>query len=53
MDGEIYGCVNSFSYLGETLGGYGRADLSGTARIGNGWIKFREVLPFLASRAPR
>ena len=39
----------SFCYLGDTLGG---VDLTATARIRNGWIKFRELLPFLTSRAP-
>ena len=27
-------------------------DLTATARIRNGWIKFRELLPFLTSRSP-
>ena len=30
----------------------GGADLAATARIRNGWMKFRELLPFLTSRAP-
>ena len=38
-----------FCYLGDTLGG---ADLAATARIRNGWMKFREILPFLTSKAP-
>ena len=42
----------SFCYLGDTLDGDGRADLAATARIRNGWMKFRERLPFLTSRAP-
>ena len=50
MDGESYGCVKSFCYLGDTLDG--GADLATTARIRNGWMKFRELLPFLTSRAP-
>ena len=29
-----------------------RADLVATARIRNGWMKFRELLPFPTSRAP-
>ena len=37
-DGTIQ--VKSFRYLGDT-----------TARIRNGWMKFRELLPFLTSRA--
>ena len=28
------------------------ADLAATARIRNGWMTFRELLPFLTSRAP-
>ena len=27
-------------------------DLAATARIRNGWLKFRELLPFLTSRVP-
>ena len=40
-----------FCYLGYTLGGDGGADLVATARIRNGWMKFRELLPFLTYRA--
>ena len=47
-DGETYECVKSFCYLD----GDGGADLADTARIRNGWMKFRELLPFLTSRAP-
>ena len=49
LDGETYECVKSFCYLGDTLDG---ADLAATARIRNGWMKFRELLPFLTSRTP-
>ena len=52
VDGETYGCVRSFYYLGDTLDGDGGADPAATARIRNGWMKFRELLPFLTSRAP-
>ena len=52
VDGETYGCVKSFCYLADTLDGDGGADLAATARIRNGWMKFRELLPFLTSRAP-
>ena len=52
MDGETYECVKSFSYLGDTLDGDGGADLAATAIIRNGWTKFKELLPFLTSRAP-
>ena len=44
---EMYGCVKSSSYLGNTLGGY-----SVTPRLINLWMKFRELLLFMASRAP-
>ena len=53
MDGETYECVKSFCYLEDTLDGDGGADLVVIARIRNGWMKFREFLPFLTSmRAP-
>ena len=52
VDGETYECVKRFCYLGDTLDGDGGADLAATARIINGWMKFREILPFLTSRAP-
>ena len=41
-----------FLYLGDTLEGNGRADLTATARIRNGWMKFRGRFPFLTSRSP-
>ena len=47
-----YGCVKNCCYLGDTLDGDSGADLAATARIGNGWIQFRELFPFLTSRAP-
>ena len=52
VDGETYGCVKIFCYLGDTLDGDGAADLAATARIRNGWMKFRELMPFLTSKAP-
>ena len=51
VDGETYECVKSFCYLGDTLDGDGGADLAATARIRNGWMKFRELLPFLTEAA--
>ena len=51
VDRETYGCVKSFCYLVDTLDGDGGADLAPTVRIRNGWMKFREILPFLISRA--
>ena len=50
VDGETYECVKSFCYLGDIFDGYGGADLADTARIRNGSMKFRELLPFLTSR---
>ena len=52
VDGETYECVKSFCYLGDTFYGDGGVDLVVTARIKNGWMKLRELLPFLTSRAP-
>ena len=52
VDGETYECVKSFCYLGDTLDGDGGADIAATARIRNGCMKFRKLLPFLTSRAP-
>ena len=40
----------SFCFLEDTLDGDGGADLAATARIRNGWMKFRELLPFLTSK---
>ena len=50
VDGETYECVKSFCYLGDTFDGDGGEDL--TTRIRNGWMKFRELFPFMTSRAP-
>ena len=52
VDEETYECVKSFCYLGDTVNGDGGVDLTATARIRNGWIKFRELLLFRTSRAP-
>ena len=38
--------------MGDTLDGDGGSDLDATTRIRNGWMRFRELLPFLTSRAP-
>ena len=51
VNAETYGCVNIFCYLGDTLDGDGGAALAATARITYGWMKFRELLQFLTSRA--
>ena len=50
--GETYECVKRFCYLGDTLDEDGGEDLAASGRIRNGWMKFRELLPFLTSRAP-
>ena len=52
VDGEMYVCVKSFCYLGGTLDGDGGADLAALAIFRNGWLKIRELLPLLTSRAP-
>ena len=44
VDGETYGCVKSFCYLGNTLNRDDGADLAATARIRNGWMKTRSLL---------
>ena len=49
---EKHECVKIFCFLGDILDGDGGADLATTARIRNGLMKFRELLPFLTSRAP-
>ena len=43
VDRETYECVKSVCYLGGTIDEDGVADLSATARIRNGWMKFREL----------
>ena len=48
----MYVCVKTLFYLGDTFEGDGGADLATTARIRNGWMNFRELLPFLTSIAP-
>ena len=44
--------MESCCYLGDTLYGDGEANLGATARIRKVWMKFRELLSFLTSRAP-
>ena len=43
--------VDSFCYLGDTIGAGGHCDLSVITRIRSAWGKFRELLPILTSRA--
>ena len=45
VDGETYGYVKSFCYLGDTLDGDGGADLAAIARIRNGWMKYGRTPP--------
>ena len=52
VDGETYECIKSFCYLGDILDGQGGADFASTDRIINGWMKFRDLFPFLTSRTP-
>ena len=44
VDGETYECAKRLCYMGDTLDvdGDGGADLAATARIRNGWMKFRD-----------
>ena len=39
----MYECVKRFCYLRYILDGDGAADIAATARIRNGWMKFREL----------
>ena len=39
--------VDSFCYLGDTIGAGGGCDLSVITRIRSAWGKFRELLPIL------
>ena len=43
--------VDSFCYLGDTIGAGGGCDLSVITRIRSAWGKFWELLPILTSRA--
>ena len=52
VDGETYEPVKTFCYLGDTLDAKGGADSAIKARIRSGWRKFRELSPFLTSKAP-
>ena len=46
VDGETYGCIKSFCYLGDTLDGDGGADLTAIARIRNGCMNSGSVYHF-------
>ena len=41
VDGETYGYVKIFCYLGDTLDGDGGTDLTATSRIRNGWTGWK------------
>ena len=51
VEGETYGCVKSFCYIGDILDGNGVV-LVVIVRIRNGWMKFSWCFPFLTFRAP-
>lgn len=50
MEGERYGVVTSFCYLGDTLNGGGGVGAAVTARIRSSWKKLHELMLFLSSR---
>ena len=52
VGGDTYEVVDTFCYLGDTLGSGGGVDAAVTARVRRGWQKFKELLPFLTSKAP-
>ena len=52
VDGERYKVVNKFCYLGDMLDCAGGTEVAAATRIMCGWKKFRELSPFLSSRAP-
>jgi len=51
VDGDEFESVDSFCYLGDKLDAEGGVDAAVTSRIRSGWTKFRELAPFLTSRA--
>ena len=52
VQGEEYQAVKTFCYLGDTLDAGRGVEAAVTARIRSGWNKFRELQPFLTSKAP-
>ena len=50
--GETYEKVDSFCYLGDMLSAEGGVDAAVTTRVRSAWKKFRELVPFLTSKAP-
>jgi hypothetical protein len=51
VDGQEYEVVNNFCYLGDMLDSPGGAELAIATRIRCGWNKYREMAPFLTSKA--
>jgi len=51
VDGDEYGSVDQFCYLGDMLDADGGVESAVTARIRKGWGKFRELAPFLTSKS--
>ena len=49
-DGQILEVVDTFCYLGDTIGARGDAEDSITARIRSGWNKFRELVQLLVTK---
>ena len=52
VDGDEYSVVDTFCYLGDVLSVDGGVEAAVSARIRNGWLRFRQLAPFLASGAP-
>lgn len=50
VEGERYGVVTSFCYLGDMLNGGGGVGAAVTARIRSSWKKLHELMLFLSSR---
>lgn len=51
VEGETYEVVEKFCYLGDMLSRGGGVDAAVTARVRSAWAKFRELAPFLTSKA--
>ena len=45
-------CVDSFCYLGDTIGSGGGAEDAARTRVKCAWGKFQELAPILTSRGP-
>ena len=51
LDGNELEVVDKFCYLGDMLDARGGAESSSIARVQSGWKKFKDLLPFMESRA--